>query len=200
MNGPFEQKDKNMQQKWTRRGLLAAAGASSALGLSACTTVSGSQKRGQTIDSRVDAAISYLNHNVAGAPDLIQRSAGILVMPLVTEAGFGFGGAYGRGALRINNATVDYYSAASGSFGFQIGAQQYAHALFFMTQAALNEFRSSAGFSVGGDVEYAISSRGGALTADTTTVTRPVIGLIFGQAGLIAGATLEGTKYTRIYP
>lgn len=200
MAGPFQPKDEQMQNTWTRRGLLAAVGASSAVGLAACTTVSGSQQRGQKIDQRVDAALSYLNANVDGANELIQRAAGVLVMPLVTEAGFGFGGAYGSGALRISNTTVDYYSAASGSFGFQIGAQQYAHALFFMTESALAQFRASAGFSVGGDIEYALSSRGGALTADTTTVTRPVIGVIFGQAGLIAGATLEGTKYTRIYP
>lgn len=189
-----------MQQNWTRRGLLAGVGASAAVGLSACTSVNGSQRRAQKIDQRVDAAISYLNSNVPGAAELVQRAAGILVMPLVTEAGFGFGGAYGKGALRISGATVDYYAAASGSFGLQIGAQQYAHALFFMTQESLNTFRNSAGFSVGGDLEYAITSNAGALSADTTTVTRPVIGMIFGQAGLIAGATLEGTKYTRIYP
>ena len=43
---------------------------------------------------------------------------------LLTEAGFGIGGAYGRGALRINDVTVDYYSAAKATIGFQIGAQQ----------------------------------------------------------------------------
>ena len=64
-------------------------------------------------------------------------------MPLVTEAGFGFGGSYGRGALRIEGVTVDYYSATKATFGFQIGAQQYAHALFFMTPEALEEFRRS---------------------------------------------------------
>ncbi len=185
--------------RMTRRGLLAGAGAT-LLAASGCTTVAGSQARGARIDQRVDAALNYLYTNVDGAQELASRASGILVMPLVTEAGLGFGGAYGRGALRVGGATVDYYSAASGSFGFQIGAQQYAHALFFMTNAALQEFRTSSGFSVGGDVEYAFTSRAGALTADTTTITRPVIAVVFGQAGLIAGASLEGTKYTRIFP
>ncbi len=196
----FELKDEQMQKTWTRRGLLSAVGATSAVGLAACTSVSGSEKRGRKIDARVDAALGYLENNVPGSADLIQRAAGVLVMPLITEAGFGIGAAYGNGALRVQNSTVDYYSSASGSFGFQIGAQQYAHALFFMTQEALTEFRGSSGFSVGGDVEYAVTSHGGTLTADSTTVTRPVIAIIFGQAGLIAGATLEGTKYTRIFP
>ena len=184
----------------TRRAVLAGAAGTGLLGVAGCTTVSGSERRGAKIDQRVDAALNYLNSNVDGAADLVSRASGMLIMPLVTEAGFGIGAAYGRGALRIGGTTADYYSAASGSFGFQIGAQQYAHALFFMTEAALAEFRASSGISVGGDLEYALTSRAGALTVDTTTVTRPVIAVIFGQAGLIAGATLEGTKYTRIFP
>lgn len=188
-----------MQHNLTRRAVLAGAGVG-LLGAAGCTSVNGSSDRAARIDQRVDAALDYLYTNIEGSRDLASRASGILVMPLVTEAGFGFGGSYGRGALRVGGTTTDYYSAASGSFGFQIGAQQYAHALFFMTEAALADFRASSGFSVGGELEYALTSRGSALAADTTTVTAPVIGIIFGQAGLIAGATLEGTKYTRIFP
>ena len=47
--------------------------------------------------------------------ELRDKASGILVMPLVTKAGLGFGGAYGRGALRVNDVSVDYYSATSGS-------------------------------------------------------------------------------------
>lgn len=188
-----------MQYNLTRRAFLAGAGVS-LLGAAGCTAVNGSSDRATRIDQRVDAALNYLYTNVDGSRELASRASGILVMPLVTEAGFGFGGSYGRGALRVGGSTTDYYSAASGSFGFQIGAQQYAHALFFMTETVLADFRASSGFSVGGELEYAFTNRGSALAADTTTVTAPVIGIIFGQAGLIAGATLEGTKYTRIFP
>ena len=119
---------------------------------------------------------------------------------MVTEAGFGFGGAYGRGALLINDVTVDYYSVVKGSGGLQIGAQQYAHVLFFMTQAALTDFRRSPGWAAGADVEYVISDKGDSVSADTTTVLAPVLAAVFGRAGLRIGATLEGTKYTRIIP
>ncbi len=61
-------------------------------------------------------------------------------MPLVTEVGFGLGGSFGRGALQVGGATVDYYSAAAASAGLQVGAQQYSHVLFFMTPEALMEF------------------------------------------------------------
>ncbi|SLN41669.1 hypothetical protein AQS8620_01617 [Aquimixticola soesokkakensis] len=181
----------------TRRRFLALG--ASALGLAACNN-SISSNGGATIDARVDATLNYLYNDFPGTQQLRDKSVGILVMPLITEAGFGLGGAYGRGALRVGNTTVDYYNSAQASFGLQIGAQQYAHVLFFMTNAALSEFRSSAGWAAGADVEYAIANRGENLTAETTTSRAPVIAVVFGQAGLIAGATVRGTKYTRIIP
>lgn len=187
-----------MAHDFTRRGLLMAGGAS--VVTAGCTTVSGSERRGAKIDQRVDAALAFLYEAYPGTRDLDYKASGVLVMPLVTEAGFGFGAGYGRGALRVGGATVDYYNAISGSFGFQIGAQQYSHALFFMTDEALQRFRNSAGWSVGGDVEYAVIDNAGNLGVDTNTLLSPVVALIFGQAGLIAGATLEGTKYTRVFP
>ena len=91
---------------------------------------------------------------------LASKANGMLVMPLVTEAGLGLGGAYGRGALRVNDVTVDYYSVVKGSGGLQIGAQQYAHVLFFMTDGALTDFRRSPGWAAGADLEYVISDQG----------------------------------------
>jgi lipid-binding SYLF domain-containing protein len=121
-------------------------------------------------------------------------------MPVVTEAGLGFGGAFGTGALRVGNQTVDYYSATVASVGVQIGAQQYSHVLFFMTQEALQSFRTSPGWTAGADIEYAALDRGEVLRADTTTSLAPVIAVVFAQSGLRLGATLDGTKYSRIIP
>jgi len=154
---------------------------------------------GAKIDARVDATRDYLFGSYPGTQDLASRAAGVLYMPLLTEAGFGIGGGYGRGALRISGTTVDYYSATRATIGFQIGAQQYAHALFFMTPAALENFRRSSGWAAGADVRYATPDQGGSLGKETTELD-PVIGLVFGQQGLIAGATLAGVKYSRIIP
>ena len=182
----------------SRRAVLSAA-AASVLALSACGNGVGSDGAAK-LDARVDAALNYLDVNFPGTRDLREKSVGMLVMPLITEAGFGIGGAYGRGALRVNDISVDYYSAAQASFGLQIGAQQYAHVLYFMTEEALAEFRTSSGWAAGADVEYAVNDRGANLSAETTTTLSPVIAVVFGQAGLLAGASVEGTKYSRIIP
>jgi len=181
----------------SRRGFL--IGAASLGTLAACNN--GISGRGaDTIDARVSSTMNYLYNSYPGIRDLSGKSVGQLVMPLVTEAGLGIGGSFGRGALLVEGTTIDYYSAAQASIGLQIGAQQYAHVLFFMTNQALYQFRNSPGWAAGADVEYAVNDRGGNISAETTTSLSPVIAVIFGQAGLIAGATVKGTKYTRIIP
>ncbi|MDF1715753.1 MAG: YSC84-related protein [Antarcticimicrobium sp.] len=182
----------------TRRGF--ALSALSALGVTAaCGNGVGTNKAAK-IDARVDATLNQMYARYPNTVTLAEKSTGMLVMPLVTEAGLGLGGAYGRGALRVNGATVDYYSTVKGSAGFQIGAQQYAHVLFFMTEDALLEFRRSSGWAAGGDLEYVIRDEGDSIAADTNTLRSPIIAAVFGRAGLRLGATLEGTKYTRIIP
>lgn len=189
-------KRRSKMTNFNRRIFLGAGGAS--LALTACGNGVGSNGAGK-LDARVDATRDFLFGRYPGTRELAQKSFGVLYMPLITEAGFGVGGGYGRGALRINDVTVDYYSSTRATIGFQIGAQQYAHALFFLTEAALGDFRRSPGWAAGADVRYATPEQGGSLGKDTTEIA-PVIALVFGQSGLIAGATLAGSKYNRIIP
>lgn len=186
--------DFRMSRRTFAVGALAGTGVLAACG-------NGVGGRGSaTIDARVRATLDEMYRSYPNTRSLAQKANGMLVMPLVTEAGFGLGGAYGRGALQVNDVTVDYYSLVKGSGGLQIGAQQFAHVLFFMTEDALTDFRRSPGWAAGGDLEYVISDRGDSVAADTTTVLSPVLAVVFARAGLRVGATLEGTKYTRIIP
>jgi len=168
-------------------------------GVAACGNGIGSGNADQ-IDARVQATLNHLYTNFNGTADLAAQASGLLVMPLVTEIGLGLGGAYGRGSLLVGESVVDYYSATTASAGLQIGAQQFSHVLFFMTDDALLEFRRSPGWVVGADVEYAILDDGEVIRAETTTALSPVIAMVFAQAGLRVGVTLDGTKYTRIIP
>lgn len=180
-----------------RRSFIGAVG--SAAFLAACAKRTG-YTAAEEIDTRVDSALEFLYSSHPETTELRDKAQGILVMPVVTKAGLGVGGAYGRGALRIKGVTVDYYSAASASIGFQFGAQQYSHALFFMTKDALLKFRSSPGLAAGSDIEFVLSRDAENISNETTSALSPVIAVIFGQAGLTAGATVKGTKYTRISP
>ena len=181
----------------SRRNILLGLGALPFL--AACGNPIGSDGP-ERLDARVDAARDFLRSNYPGLGDLFNNAHGILYIPVVTEAGLFVGGGYGQGALRINDVSVDFYSATRASFGLQVGAQQYAHALFFMTEQALSDFRRSEGWAASADLRYAIPTQGGSMGAETTTQFAPVIAVVFGQAGLIAGASLAGVRYRRIVP
>lgn len=183
----------------TRRGWLLGAGATATLALAGCNNGVG-QNASARLEARVEATQQYMLSTYPSTQALVQGAAGVLYMPLMTEAGLGVGGAYGQGALRIGGATVDYYSATQASIGLQAGAQQYAHALIFQTPQALAAFRASPGWVAGADAYFALPTGGMALGADSIAAQHPVVALIFGQKGLMAGATIEGTKYTRIIP
>ena len=180
-----------------RRGVILGLGAMAAL--AACGNPIGSEGAAE-LDARVDAARDFLRSNYPGLEELFEKSRGILYIPVVTEGGFIIGGATGRGALRINDATVDYYRATRASIGLQAGAQQYAHALFFMTEQALSDFRFSPGWAASADLRYATPTQGGSMGTETTTQFSPVIAVVFGQSGILAGASLAGVKYSRIIP
>ena len=183
-----------MSRRAFAAGALAPAGVSSGCGNGV------GNSNASTLDARVDATLNQMYSQHPSTIDLADKAAGMLVMPLVTEAGFVFGGAYGRGALQIDGVTVDYYSAIKGNAGLQIGAQQYAHVLFFMTQEALSGFRRASGWAAGADLEYVLSAEGNSIMAESNTLPAPGIAAVFGQAGFRLGATVEGTKYTRIIP
>jgi lipid-binding SYLF domain-containing protein len=183
--------------KITRRALL--AGGAATLALAACGNPVGNFNADR-LDARVDATRDFLRANYPDLAPLFQNANGILYMPLVTEGGLFVGGGYGQGALRINDVTVDYYSSTRASIGLQIGAQQFAHALFFMTPQALADFRASEGWAASADIRYAVPERGGAAGVETTALFSPVIAVVFGQSGLLAGASLAGVRYARIIP
>ena len=150
-----------------------------------------------TIDARVAATLNYMFATYPETQELADKAAGMLVMPLIGEAGFVVGGSYGEGALLINDVTVDYSSATQATVGFQAGVQQYAYVLFFMTPDALMRFRTSPGWAAGAAAEFVGGETGASLKADTAT-KNSVIAFHFAQRGLLAGATIDGTKYTRI--
>ena len=153
---------------------------------------------GVEIDAKVNAAIKRFYDEVDGAKELGGKSKGILVFPSVIKAGFGIGGEYGEGALRIHGKTVDYYSTAAASIGLQLGAQAKTVILMFMATDALKDFRNSDGWEVGVDGSVAIVTVGAGKSLDTTNMKEPIIGFIFNNQGLMFNLTLEGSKITKI--
>jgi lipid-binding SYLF domain-containing protein len=150
------------------------------------------------IDARVKGALEQLYQRSPAARDLSAKATGILVFPRILKGGFGLGGEYGEGSLLIHGAPVQYYRLASASLGFQIGGQSRAQVLLFMTDEALQGFRSSNGWEAGVDGSIAVIEFGVGESLSTYSASEPIIGFVFGNKGLMYNLSLEGSKYWKI--
>lgn len=150
------------------------------------------------IDAEVKQALKTLYSESPVAKELGGKASGVLVFPSITKGGLIVGGEYGEGSLREGDATRGYYSSASGSIGLQIGVSSRSMVIMFMTDEALKKFVDSDGWEIGVDGDVAFIDAGASGSVDTTTGKNPVIGFNFGEEGLMAGVSVEGTKVTKI--
>ena len=150
------------------------------------------------IDVSVDVVLDRFKNDVKGADGYLASAKGVLVLPNVVRVGFFFGGEYGEGALIVDGKTVDYYSTAAGSFGFQFGAQSKDIVIIFMEENALTKFRDSIGWSAGVDGSIVIVDEGAGGSLDTENVKDPIVGFVFGLKGLMLNLSLEGSKFTKL--
>lgn len=150
------------------------------------------------IDAGVNQTLSRFTKEVAGADAFLKSARGALVFPKVYKAGIGIGGEYGEGALRVGGKTVDYYSTAAASIGFQLGGQVKSIIILFMQDEALQKFRNSEGWKAGVDGSIALVDIGAGRELSTQTIKDPIVAFIFDQKGLMYNLTLEGSKFTKL--
>jgi lipid-binding SYLF domain-containing protein len=163
------------------------------------STTRGKAASAYEIDAGVNATLDQFFYTYPGSQGLAARAAGVLVFPTVLKAGFGVGGEYGEGAMRVGGRSVAYYNMLSASIGFQVGAQARSVIIMFMTPHALGNFQRIDGWRVGvdGSVVLVVIGAGGSI--DTDKITSPVVGFIVDSKGLMYNLTLEGSKISRIY-
>jgi lipid-binding SYLF domain-containing protein len=190
--------DKAFNLTVTRRPLLIAAlGIGCAIGGPALSAAP--DQRGTLItDART--ALSRLEAADPRARALAPKARAVLVFPSVVKAGFVFGGETGNGVLFTQGRPEEFYNLSGGSWGLQIGAQDFSYALFFMTEKSLGYLHDSAGFAAGSLPSLVVINKGAAANVDTTTLTQDIYAFPFNQRGLMANLTLEGTKITQIHP
>jgi lipid-binding SYLF domain-containing protein len=151
----------------------------------------------EKIDADVNACLNNFE-DIGGAGEVIKKAKGVLVFPKVFKAGFGIGGEYGEGALRIKGETVGYYNTAAASLGFQFGGQKKTIIIAFMQEDALNKFRQASGWKVGVDASVAVIAVGAGGAIDTASINQPIIAFVLDQKGLMYNLTLEGSKITKM--
>jgi lipid-binding SYLF domain-containing protein len=129
---------------------------------------------------------------------LADKAAGVLIFSRVTKGGAGVAGEFGEGVLQIKGETANYYRVGSASVGLTLGVGRHSEVIMFMTQEALDRFTTSEGWSIGADTAVALVSEGAGGQYDSAIIGKPILGFVFGEKGLLADVSLEGSKITKI--
>ena len=152
------------------------------------------------IDAGIESSLNRFTEEIQGAESYLEGARGILVIPRMWKAGVLLGFEFGEGALIVDGIKIQYYKALTTSVGLQIGVGSKDLVVLFFDDTAMDNFLYSSGWEVGVDGAVALFSRGAAGAVDSITFKDPIVGFVFGQKGLIAGVSMEGTKFTKIWP
>ena len=152
------------------------------------------------IDAAIESSMTRFKSEIQGGDSFLEGARGVLVIPRMWKAGVVLGFEFGEGALIVDGVKVQYYKALTTSLGIQVGVGSKDLVILFFDDVAMDNFLYSSGWEVGVDGAVALFTIGAAGAADTNTFKDPIVGFVFGQKGLIAGVSMEGTKFTKIWP
>ena len=152
------------------------------------------------IDAAIESSLSRFTEEIQGGDAYLDGARGVLVIPRMWKAGVLLGFEFGEGALIVDGIKVQYYQALTTSLGIQFGVGSKDLIILFFDDTAMDNFLYSSGWEVGVDGAVALFTIGAAGSADTITFKDPIVGFVFGQKGLLAGVSIEGTKFTKIWP
>ena len=145
----------------------------------------------QDRDAKAQEAIATFKESDPSIQRFFDAASGYVVIPTVGKAGFGLGGARGKGVLYENGAVTAVVTLTQLSFGFQWGGQAYSEFIFFEDAETLDNFKRG-NFEMGAQVSAV------AITAGASADTNFNSGMaIFTQAkgGLMYEASIGGQKF-----
>ena len=153
----------------------------------------------EQLEARTDESLTEWDAIVTNSEEVIDAAAGVLVCPKISKLGLGVGIEGGNCALQIDGETVEYWRSSAVSFGLTAGGQTNSLVVAFMQKDALDQFRQySRGFEVGVTGSIAVAERGAGSTVNVSTITEPMVAWVFGQSGLMADLSLDGSTYKRV--
>lgn len=130
-------------------------------------------------------------------PALLAKAQGIAIVPGVIKVGFIVGGQYGNGVLLVRDGAGTwsnpvFVTLASGSVGWQIGAQSTDFVIVFTTRRGIDGIMKGK-YTLGADASVAAGPIGRKAQAATDVELKAEIYSYSRSRGLFAGISLEGS-------
>ena len=138
-----------------------------------------------------EEAVAVLLEKDSAMQRFFDKAVAYAVIPTVGKAGFGLGGARGKGLLYESGEPTAQVTLTQLSFGFQWGGQVYSEFIFFQDETAIGDFKRG-NYELGAQVSAVAVKAGASANADYSVGVA-----IFTQAkgGLMYEASVGGQKF-----
>ena len=121
-----------------------------------------------------------------------KKARGYAVFPKISKAGFGIGGARGKGEVFEKNEVIGSTTVTQFSIGLQLGGQAFSQIIFFKDKKDLERF-TQGNFEFGASASAALITEGANASADYSD---GVAVLTFSKGGLMYEASIGGQKFS----
>ena len=152
----------------------------------------------QDLVDRARLTLDDVEHDPAfgNARDLLQHAQAVLIVPRLLKGGFFVGGEGGTGVLLTRHyqqwSQPAFYTLASASLGFQIGAQESELVLIIMSDRAKRAFMEDK-FKLGAEAGLTVVTLGSSAEAATSGAMTGDIVVWASSQGAYAGVALNGS-------
>ena len=121
-----------------------------------------------------------------------KEAKGYAVFPNVGKAGFGIGGARGKGEVFEEGKVIGSTTLTQLTFGFQLGAKAFSQIIFFQNKIDLDRF-TTGNFEFGASASAALITEGANASADYRD---GVAVMTYSKGGLMYEASIGGQKFS----
>ena len=141
-----------------------------------------------------DKTMKALNKfkKISSLKPYFKKARGYAVFPNIGKAGFGVGGARGKGEVFEKDNVIGSTTLTQVSIGFQLGGQAFSQIIFFKDKKSLDRF-TEGNFEFGASASAALISEGANASADYSD---GVAVLTFSKGGLMYEASIGGQKFS----
>jgi lipid-binding SYLF domain-containing protein len=147
---------------------------------------------GDPYQLKVEQAVTAFRARVPRTHSYFDDAYGFAIFPSVTRAGFGIGGAYGKGLVIEAGRAVGLTKYWQFTSGIQAGARNFSMIIFFKDRQAL-EYYQSGKLQFMGQAGIAVATAG---AAGTPGYSDGVAVVTMTRLGLMGEFTVSGVKFT----
>lgn len=147
---------------------------------------------GDKVQVKAEQAIAAFRERVPRTEMYFEQAYGFAVFPSITRAGFGFGGAYGKGIVIQGSAAVGTTKYWQFTSGIQAGARNFGMIVFFKDKAALENYQESKTQFMG-QAGIALGTVG---AAGTPAYNDGVAVVTLTRLGVMGEFTISGARFS----